>query len=569
MEKIKRIAIKIFENLDRIIYIIEFSTIYMFPLALLAAYMGMHIYMRSQGADALNGLGHLITIFIAIIINALCFLVNLLDYIFNKQRDFSIKTRLGRNPTANSKYKNMAMYPAPSFKYRSLKKEGMIFGKYGLSYIRYNIDPNNILSGCIIGTPGSGKSVFYLAFLLLNFWDKAGSKDDGIKEPPLNTFVMDIKPELCYKSVEMYENPYVVVCNPRNRDSYGWDLYSSISADSNDDTIIQLLNAIVSVLVPKSGDKNHFFDENSKKILIGFLYYYFKCGMDFIESVVEIQNVDIASAIKNILKDTKRCPKGSIPRSYLAEFEEAESNAFNEMKVQVKENLHEFLLPDIQYYFSENPLKAAPEMLNEDKSIFLAFPDDALETLPNSLAICTATTLLAMQKRKESAYGGSSSELKPVLLILDEFGRLPVLPKIEDILTTGRSKKISCWFAFQDISQLKKYGDTGISIFNMCEIHAIYACRDTDTIAKFSAWAGHYKEEKLSITDGKEAKTTKSKERLPVLEAKDFLSLRKTCEVILFLEGEYMRVRKFRYYMDPVLLKRSLDVQRLNKEAEE
>ena len=69
-----------------------------------------------------------------------------------------------------------------------------------------------------------------------------------------------------------------------------------------------------------------------------------------------------------------------------------------------------------------------------------------LESYKAILRLCTVQTLKEMERRSEE-------ETTPILLIIDEFGRLGRMEGIFNALSTLRSKKVMVMLAFQSLAQ--------------------------------------------------------------------------------------------------------------------
>ena len=128
-----------------------------------------------------------------------------------------------KDVTRISDSKKQAMYRRVRKADRLLsnRPEGLIFGKQGKQYIALPVGKENMrdgVSAVILGSPGSGKSVFLTNFLLNNFMQKN----------PTPVFCLDIKPELARKSVPLEGNDKVKVVDFTDRNKYQW--YFSHSA---------------------------------------------------------------------------------------------------------------------------------------------------------------------------------------------------------------------------------------------------------------------------------------------------------------------------------------------------
>lgn len=246
---------------------IIFSGIWLYPISLIAVYALMNS-LTSFNGSSLTLWGHLLVWGIALLPSVAILFRNGYDFIFLKKRRFTLKNQFVKDPTEYTHEKVRSMYPPVPDMYLSLSPEGFILGKHEFRYFRIPMRPDNILHGCIIGAPGSGKSAGpYLCTLQANFMQK---------NPPMTVFVIDIKPELATKSVELYENASVKVVNPTDRSSWGWNVYYQLNDKSTDEEVLHVLDGISRALITSSNPKDAFFVNQAQTIFQGMCLYYYK-----------------------------------------------------------------------------------------------------------------------------------------------------------------------------------------------------------------------------------------------------------------------------------------------------
>ena len=159
-----------------------------------------------------------------------------------------------KDVTRISDSKKQAMYRRVRKADRLLsnRPEGLIFGKQGKQYIALPVGKEGMrdgVSAVILGSPGSGKSVFLTNFLLNNFMQKN----------PTPVFCLDIKPELARKSVPMEGNDKVKVVDFTDRNKCGWDVYFAINSDTKDDEKMRVFDGISRALITSTNPKDKFF----------------------------------------------------------------------------------------------------------------------------------------------------------------------------------------------------------------------------------------------------------------------------------------------------------------------
>lgn len=446
-----------------------------------------------------------------------------------------------------SPQKRIAMYPKVPPSLLSKEPEGIILGKYKNRYVR--IPLTQTYHSCVLGGSGSGKtSTIILDTLLTNF---ATGRNE------FQTFCIDIKGEIHEKSVFAYDEN-VLVCNPTDRTSCGWDVYYRLHDNPSDDLIIEAMEEITQALIISTNPKDSFFVENARSMFTGLLLYYFKQGESFVDSINKILEAEIKSLIAEIVKDSEPT---DLHYKYLAKFAGKDAESVEDCMVEMTTSLSVFSKSDIKFMFRDNYQKASPYSFQDGKSIFLAIPEHMLESYKAIMRLCTVQTLKEMERRSEE-------ETTPILLIIDEFARLGALTGIENALATLRSKKVMVLLAFQSLAQCEHiYGrELTRVIADNCRSKVICECSDPETARTISDWCGKYKQKKETLSTGKNRNKSYTYEDKTIVEADDLIRLVKKEEEILVISGVgYLRPKKCYYFKDPKLKALADKVREHNK----
>ena len=468
-----------------------------------------------------------------------------------------------------SKEKLHALYSAPRRENRFKQPQGVVLGRTNSQYVCVPLDKHNLVSGCIIGAPGSGKSSGPYICTLANLF---------ATNQHATCFVVDIKGELSLNSVDR-KSKFIKIVDPEDTDSFGWDPYYNLTQRSSDDDVIEALDKIARAIIVDNNPKNAFFVNQARKIMIALCLYYFrkqvwsdddgkvKCG--FADAIGEIKSSDVTLLIKSVLENTSVCSKHKQIRSMLSEFVDTdESEAMQGIKLQLGEHLDVFTRKNVLHLLSpDNEKLASPLDLNNGVSVFLSIPETKLESMSALFRLIVYQTLSEMENRP------SGSDV--CLLLLDEFPRLGKIDRIMTALATLRSRNVSIWLAMQDVSQLQYiYGhDAARIIMNLCVVICTLSCSDIETGKMLSEWSGFYEEKRKSrsrktSSSDQSGSVSTSFERRPVVEISDVMRLRTEGGVMLWIEGRYCRVRRIRYFEDKRLRNITKRNTGLNKQYE-
>lgn len=299
-------------------------------------------------------------------------------------------------------------------------------GTYKNQYVR--IPTQEIYHYCVIGGSRSGKtSTVLLDTLLANF---ATKKNDFL------TYAIDIKGELHIKSSYSH-SPDIMVVNPTDQTTAGWDVYYRLRDNPSDDLIIEVMQEVASALIISTSKSDSFFVNNAQDMFVGMLLYFYQQGENFIDSVNKILESEIKSLIGEIIKSSE---PSDLHYKYLAKFDGKDAESVEDCMVELTTNLSVFgSKSDIKYCFRDNPIKASPFTFKENKSVFLAIPEHMLESYKAILRLCTVQTLKEMERRPDAS--GKEVKNKPMIILIDEFARLGRMEGIFNALATLASKK--------------------------------------------------------------------------------------------------------------------------------
>lgn len=535
--------------------VLNFGGLWCYPLGLLVSGMiayiahitGIHAFTPDQVniiSVAAGGLA------------APCFvmLTNLHDYLSKGKTDFAPNLANKKDVTKISDSKRQAMYRRISNAdgLLSPKPEGLVFGTQGRRYVTLPIGKEGMrdgVSAVVLGSPGSGKSVFLINFMLNNF----------MQENPIPVFALDIKPELARKSVSM-DNKDIKVVDFTDRSKAGWDVYFAINSDTKDDEKMRVFDGLARALIVSSNPKDKFFVNNGRTILKFMLLYYFSKDLGFIDSITKVISEDVSYHIQKILGDHGHCPEGSLVYNGLKKYADKDSEAMQDIVLTLQEHLNIFLNNDIRYQLRDNPVKACPEDINRGNSVFVCLPMYLLDEYEDLLRLVVYQTISWMERRGEDWQQGA-------VLILDELARLGRLENLLPFLAVNRSLGVSVVMAYQDFSQIEKIysREEARTLMNLSEVTYVLSCKDGETTKALSDLIGEYKEEKVShnrseILHRSDGKQNVSEEYRRIVETADFQTLREKKEAILIVYGKYYRIKQFRYFEHPALTKRHQEV---------
>lgn len=482
------------------------------------------------------------------------FLLNLLHV--SDKKPIGLFTWLSKykyEPEETSSRKRKAQYPLVDSEYLSEEPNQMPLGKQNGKYVQFNID--SCLSLLIFGSPGAGKTTLLLSLVLYQLWIK---REPGEIAPAL--FIFDFKGGELYRKSCLPNNSKTRFISLENRKHWGWNPYYRLNANSSDDEVIRELTLLADVIIDSGNDKNAFFTESAKNILIFVGLYDFKISKkkSFIGTIDRLTAGDLSSVLKEVVEDCDN--KLDMKKIYdtLAEYVASDdgNEALNNIKMTIKQKTRVFKVDDVRWALEYNPRRASPEDLEKGISLFF-YPGD-----PNVTDV--VLKMIAKQLEYHTLHRDymnlkGKGPLRNIVVVADECYTIGKAVDYTNWASKARAYKTTLIMIWQSFSQIKEIfgNDKPGSLLDDVDGIAVLAVNSPQNAEQFVDFAGQYFEEKRSISEGssEEGKSTLSYEDKHILTKQDFLTLKKNKEVILLMNGKYFRVdsEAARYYKIPEL----------------
>lgn len=155
-------------------------------------------------------------------------------------------------------------------------------------------------------------------------------------------------------------------------------------------------------------------------------------------------------------------------------------------------------------------------------ALFIKIPDEKENRHKLvSLMITQMYKALVEKATRNQELGRTDSQrlLRNVYFIMDEFGNLPKLHKMDSIVTVGRSRGIFMMPIIQGFRQLDdKYGrDVASTIRSNCNIKIFIGTNEEETIKIFSEQCGKKKVKQVSYSENKDMSVSTSAQSVPLI----------------------------------------------------
>ena len=464
----------------------------------------------------------------------------------------------------NSARLRQAQYPRASSEYLSYEPDQLPLAVQDGKFIQFDLRTN--LAVLIFGAPNCGKSTLLLSMLIYHFHVK-----EYADEPMPSFFVFDYKNrELYFKSITPGDERVRCV-SLEGRSDWGWNFLYRLSYESSDDDIIRELTLIADVVIESSNERNAFFTDSGKTILVFVGLYIVKRQistgreLSFLAIVDRICGTDTKTLLKEVYDGCGNKPEYKKTKDAIAEFVATDDSneALSNIKMTLKQKMSVFKVEDVRWAIEHNPRKASPYDLEAGKSIFFYPGDTAVTDI--ALKIIAKQLEYHCRHRDYMDLEGKG-ELRRIITVADECYSIGSVVDFAAWASVARAYKNSLIMIWQSYSQIKKSFDPDVAealIDSVAGIVVLGVNSSKNAKDEFVDFTGDFLENSRSYNSGgsNDGSFSESYTYRPVLTAKDFLQLRKKREAIILMDGDYVRAKTepARYYMIPKLKRISED----------
>ncbi len=467
--------------------------------------------------------------------------IHIYQYIAWGKRKFTIRSAF-HNTDLPSTRKLRATHPPVPEHYLCDAPTGYILGKQGRRYVRINPSKDSFCA-LVCSSPGSGKSVTMMATLIGNY---------AAVHPRFITIATDPKGEL---SASFNDLPYIHVISLSDRSKYGYDPLYWYRPEMSDDEMEPYLKTIAESLVSESGgEKNAYFWANARKIMIGLMAWMIRSDRNFPEIMTAMSTHNVMSLVDQALQEAA---SSKLVKKNLSPYQGKTGEDMESITTEVTTSIDIFAGSEaMSWALGESPRRASPFDIDQEVSLFLQVDQEAIAQNGPFIRLFYAQMFQHIIKSRNEATVDSQP---PIWILLEEAPLYGAIPRLDEFLSTCRSKRASAYIVCQSISQLEgAYGkEKAATILDDCLVKVVLGVANNETAEAFSKMAGQYEEDRdsthskgiFSLPDSYNHST----ERRRIMDPEEFFRLKDEDAVILFIDGKFMKVKKIKYYEDRML----------------
>lgn len=295
-----------------------------------------------------------------------------------------------------------------------------------------------------------------------------------------------------------------------------------------------------------------FWVESARNVLTGAIVYYYHCKVGFIDAMINIKTTKMSDLLKKI---------GLNEEAAVCVNPDLDSNPKTLAGVSMELHNHisvfatDKLIQDVLSPSEDTPEDIIRWEDLEAGDILIRLDQSKLEQWRSVMQIMLVQLIRTLERRPEK-YEPEGANVKPTLLMLDEFPQYGKIDVITSALKILRSKNVTASIFCQSLADIDEtYGkDTRRALLDNCPYKAILSASDAETQRYFSDLVGTVKVPAKGISanfdefghpSGYSASINESRE--PIIQPHEFASL---SDIVLLHPGpgRFCRVEKEMYF---------------------
>ncbi len=330
---------------------------------------------------------------------------------------------------------------------------------------------------------------------------------------------------------------------------------------SEEDKLIQGARELSNAIIPLPRDTpDPFWIESARNVLTGALLYYYRLGTSFIQAMIQLKTTPLKEVLKNISTD-------EFANAFINHDLELNPKTLSGVSMELHNHIVVFatdpIVQDALSTSDENPKEPITWENLEAQDVFIRIDQSRLDQWGSVIRLLLIQLIRVLERRPEK-YDPCGKNIKPTLLLLDEFPQYGKMDSLTSALKILRSKNVTFALFFQSLADLDEtYGkDTRRSILDNCPYKVILSAADAETQRYCSELVGTVKTPSMGISlkydetgnpNGYSLNITESRE--PIIFPHEFASLSDV--ILLCPESErFCRLQKeTRYTKQPPIKK--------------
>lgn len=356
---------------------------------------------------------------------------------------------------------------------------------------------------CIVGGSGTGKTRYYAK--------------PNIMQANANYIVLDPKGELLENTGAFLESEgykiKVLNLNELNKSNH----YNPFAYIESEDEVQALVNNLWKNTTPKESKSNDpFWDNNAQSLLKALMFLLvdealpseqnFGMVMDLLldGSVVEDQD----SLLDKVFEELEEEKPHSLAVKYYRSYKPNPVKTKQNINQTLSSRIEKFILPSLRNLTAYDDINLEEIGSEQKVALFCITPEN--DTSYNFVIGMLYTQLFQkLYNKADREYGGRLP--RPVHFIMDEFANVVLPDNFTNLLSTMRSKHISCSIILQNLTQLKSlYKEDWETITGNCSVFIFLGGQEKTTLDYVTSLLGKETIDTTTTGDSKSYQNTSS-----------------------------------------------------------
>ncbi|MDK8275397.1 VirD4-like conjugal transfer protein, CD1115 family, partial [Varibaculum cambriense] len=356
---------------------------------------------------------------------------------------------------------------------------------------------------CIVGGSGTGKTRYYAK--------------PNIMQANANYIVLDPKGELLENTGAFLESEgykiKVLNLNELNKSNH----YNPFAYIESEDEVQALVNNLWKNTTPRESKSNDpFWDNNAQSLLKALMFLLvdealpseqnFGMVMDLLldGSVVEDQD----SLLDKVFEELEEEKPHSLAVKYYRSYKPNPVKTKQNINQTLSSRIEKFILPSLRNLTAYDDINLEEIGSEEKVALFCITPEN--DTSYNFVIGMLYTQLFQkLYNKADREYGGRLP--RPVHFIMDEFANVVLPDNFTNLLSTMRSKYISCSIILQNLTQLKSlYKEDWETITGNCSVFMFLGGQEKTTLDYVTSLLGKETIDTTTTGDSKSYQNTSS-----------------------------------------------------------
>lgn len=275
--------------------------------------------------------------------------------------------------------------------------------------------------------------------------------------------------------------------------------YNPLSYIHKESDILKVVNVLIANTSTDKGTTGDPFWVNSERLLytalIAYLWYEAPSSDQNLPTMIEMLELcqikeddeDYVSPIDILFEDLEKKKPHCLPVKQYKKFKQAAGKTMKSILISCAARLAPFDIDELREVMSYDELRL--DEIGDRKTAFFVIMSDTDSTYSFLIAMIMYQMFNLLSEKADNIYGGQLPQ--QVRCLFDEFANIGKIPDFEHLISTIRSRGISCMIILQSLTQISAvYKDNAETIIDCCDSFVFLGGKSTKTTEQVAKMIG-------------------------------------------------------------------------------